>query len=185
MSFRVLVVCTGNICRSPVAEQLLQGAFPQLDVDSAGTGALVGHDIDSAMIRAMREAGISPLPHRAKQITDKLVTSSDLVLTMEEQHRGRVLESVPLALKRTYTLREFARILTSLDAAQLAPILEHADLEGRFDEATRTASRNRGRRGQDLDDNIDDPYRRPAQAYIRALSDISEAVERIHGVLGA
>src|SRR5512136_1311836 len=95
---RVLVVCVGNICRSPMAEALLRarlGHWPRFDVSSAGLSALVGRPADESTVALMRERGIDISAHRARQLTPRLVAGSDLVLVMETGHERAVLDIAP------------------------------------------------------------------------------------------
>ncbi|KNC09869.1 protein tyrosine phosphatase [Klebsiella sp. RIT-PI-d] len=92
---KILVVCVGNICRSPTAERLLQRYAPQLTVTSAGLGALVGKGADS---RAASVAGAHQLSlegHIARQIDRRLCQQHDLILVMEKQHIAALCEIVP------------------------------------------------------------------------------------------
>ena len=66
---KILFVCTANICRSPMAQGLLEHALPQAQVRSAGLGALVGMPADAAAVRLMQERGIDISAHRATQIS--------------------------------------------------------------------------------------------------------------------
>ncbi|MFS9669038.1 protein tyrosine phosphatase, partial [Klebsiella pneumoniae] len=70
MSFKkILVVCVGNICRSPIGEALLQQQHPNLTVKSAGLSALVGEGADDKAIQVMDEWNIDIRSHRAQQLT--------------------------------------------------------------------------------------------------------------------
>ncbi len=89
--YNVLTVCTGNICRSPIAAGLLQHYLPadlkeRVTVSSAGTSALHGHLAESHAITAMAQLGIDIRGHRARQITREIARKADLVLTMETAH---------------------------------------------------------------------------------------------------
>ena len=93
--YSVLMVCTGNICRSPMAEGLLQHYLPtdlkaRVAVTSAGTSALHGHQAESNAIAAMAKIGIDIHHHRARQLTRSIARQADLVLTMEAAHLGIV-----------------------------------------------------------------------------------------------
>ena len=128
-AFTVLVVCTGNICRSPLAELLgrarlstLLGNSGVLRLESAGTRAVVGSAMDPASARVLQELGGNPEGFRARHLTDQLAAAADLTLTMTRDHRRDVLGRAPRAMSRTFTLREAAGLLGLLDDE--APLLD-------------------------------------------------------------
>ncbi|SDV48599.1 arsenate reductase/protein-tyrosine-phosphatase family protein [Chitinasiproducens palmae] len=102
----VLMVCVGNICRSPTAEYLLRHRFPDksLTVTSAGLGALVGRGVDETAHTLMHEHGIDASAHRARQIDADMIREADLILTMEKRHLASVNELVPSARGKTFLL---------------------------------------------------------------------------------
>ncbi|WP_444984361.1 low molecular weight protein-tyrosine-phosphatase [Halomonas mongoliensis] len=101
---RILVVCTGNICRSPVAEAMLREALPGRQLSSAGLGALVGHGVEPSA-RALAEAdGLDVAEHQARQLTAGMVGEADLVLVMSPGQRRAVGELAPQALGKTMLL---------------------------------------------------------------------------------
>src|SRR3989442_10239545 len=94
---QILLVCTGNICRSPLAAALLQRALAQrgindLDVSSAGTGAWDGAPVSEGAYLVGLERGLDLSAHRARLLTRELVDAADLILTMARHHRARVDE---------------------------------------------------------------------------------------------
>ncbi|ENS3337746.1 MULTISPECIES: arsenate reductase/protein-tyrosine-phosphatase family protein, partial [Enterobacteriaceae] len=91
----ILVVCVGNICRSPTAERLLQRYHPELKVESAGLGALVGKGADPTAISVAAEHQLSLEGHCARQISRRLCRNYDLILTMEKRHIERLCEMAP------------------------------------------------------------------------------------------
>lgn len=94
-----------------MAERLLQSrSGAALDVSSAGVRALVGRPIDGPSAQALRELGVDPDGHRARLLTAQLIADSGLVLAAESRHRAAVLQADPLAMRRTFTIREFARL---------------------------------------------------------------------------
>jgi len=94
---RVVLVCTGNTCRSPLAEALLRQALEErgvtdIEVLSAGTGAWEGAPASEGAYLVGLENGLDLSGHRARLVTGELVAASDLILTMARHHRARVLE---------------------------------------------------------------------------------------------
>ena len=92
---KILVVCVGNICRSPTAERLLKSYHPQLTVTSAGLGALVGKGADAGAIRVAEQHNLSLEGHCAKQVSGKMCREYDLILAMEKRHISALCEMAP------------------------------------------------------------------------------------------
>jgi protein-tyrosine phosphatase len=82
----ILVVCVGNICRSPIGEGLLQAKLPDANISSAGIGAMIGYPAAPHSIHLMRQQGFDISTHIARQIDRQMVSDADLILTMEERH---------------------------------------------------------------------------------------------------
>lgn len=100
----ILVVCVGNICRSPMAEALLKKRFPDKNIDSAGVGALVGHSADPAAIKIMEEQNIDITTHLAKQIDENLAHKADLIFTMSDSQNKWIEERWPFCRGKTFKL---------------------------------------------------------------------------------
>ncbi|WP_086074182.1 protein tyrosine phosphatase [Klebsiella michiganensis] len=91
----ILVVCTGNICRSPLGERFLRRALPNKKIDSAGTSALVEHSADDGAIRIAEKHGISLSGHKGRQFTSSLGRQYDLILVMEKSHLEQIGRIAP------------------------------------------------------------------------------------------
>ncbi|HBZ3706679.1 protein tyrosine phosphatase [Klebsiella pneumoniae] len=100
----ILVVCTGNICRSPIGERILRKEFPNKKIDSAGIGALVDHPADDSAILVAEENGISLSNHRGKQFTSSLSRSYDLILVMDKEHLEGISRIAPEVRGKTMLL---------------------------------------------------------------------------------
>ncbi|HGN9054425.1 TPA: protein tyrosine phosphatase [Klebsiella quasipneumoniae] len=91
----ILVVCTGNICRSPIGERYLRSLLPDKKVDSAGTGALVGYEADSSAVKIAKSHNLSLEGHIARQFTSSLGRQYDLILVMEKIHLEQISKMAP------------------------------------------------------------------------------------------
>ena len=111
----ILVVCTGNICRSPVGEAVLQSLLPEyMSVSSAGTHAVVGAPAEPEVQEFLRrEVGLEA-NHTARQLTRDQADSAHLIITMTSEHRSWVARNAPRAVRRTFTLKELSLLLESL-----------------------------------------------------------------------
>lgn len=100
----ILVVCVGNICRSPMAEALLKQRFPNKNVDSAGVGALVGHPADPAALEIMTEQQLDITKHVAKQLDEILAKKADIIFTMSDGQTKWIEERWPFCRGKTFKL---------------------------------------------------------------------------------
>ena len=181
---RILTVCTGNICRSPVAERLLQAGLDQVlaggfEVRSAGTRAMVGEPIQPLSADVIQTYGGSPDHFAARQLTQKILKEQDLVLTMASSHRGEVLQLDPSLLKRTFTIREFARMVSALeerndDTSGVDHLTFWRDLPARA-----SSVRHLVLAAQASDNDVADPYKQGADAYLRMEDELAPAILRI------
>ena len=101
---RVLVVCAGNVCRSPLAEAMLRRALPAKQVSSAGLGALVGQNVDPTARELAEADGLNVSAHRARQLSSGMLAEADLVLVMSPGQRRAVGDLAPEALGKTMLL---------------------------------------------------------------------------------
>ena len=100
----ILVVCVGNICRSPIAEALLKQRFPNKNIDSAGVGALVGHPADPAALEIMTEQQLDITKHVAKQLDEILAKKADIIFTMSDGQTKWIEERWPFCRGKTFKL---------------------------------------------------------------------------------
>ncbi|CAB3755999.1 protein tyrosine phosphatase [Burkholderia sp. MSh2] len=109
----LLVVCVGNVCRSPMAEALLRARLPGVDVQSAGIGALDGRPADPHAVALMRERGLDIGAHRARQLPSWLALRAGLILTADLDQKHWLERRHPSLCGRVYRLGDGGR---SLDA---------------------------------------------------------------------
>jgi low molecular weight protein-tyrosine phosphatase len=173
---RVLSVCVGNICRSPVSEFLLREELgDKVDSTSAGTHALVGDPVYPPMAARLDGLGV---PHRgggARQVTEAILRQADLIVTMTRELRSRVVELAPATVRRAFTLAEFAAIVAASPRPAMPPA-GRAELIPLIAAASAQRSAVAGH-GVELD--IADPYRRQDADYALAFEQIRRCVSTI------
>lgn len=172
---RILTVCTGNICRSPMAAsvlaQMLRDAGVPATLSSAGTAAVVDAAMPEPARSTLHALGVVPIPHRARQVDISMLRQADLVLAASREHRAAIARMYPRATRNTFTVVEFAHLVGRAD---------HADLPREDGDALRAAvDAARRRRGEILlagePIDISDPYRRGISEYRSAGSRIMTA----------
>ena len=174
--FRILTVCTGNICRSPVAERLLQaGLGDAVAVSSAGVRAVVGAPIQPGMVALLERSRIRAHRFAARQVTPGDVRAADLVLALTREHRARLVQEAPAALRRSFTLLEFARIVTSPDL----PPVPAGPVDVRLHALVLLAARHRTPAPLGDSDDVPDPYGHGTVEYELAYGLIRDAVDTI------
>jgi protein-tyrosine phosphatase len=193
VTFSILSVCTGNICRSPVAELLLAHALsPVADVrvESAGTGALVGSGVPEQAQRLAASRSIDASMHRARQIDNSLIRGADLIVTMAREHRRLIVESLPAAMRRAFTLRELARIADAVEPRLQQAVAESgattAEDGMRAGVALAAALRGTVEPPSSPEEfDVVDPYRRSDETYERSFSELAPAADRVASYLEA
>ncbi|GAA1966119.1 low molecular weight phosphatase family protein [Terrabacter lapilli] len=182
---RVLVVCTGNVCRSPYIErrlaQLLHGTG--IEVSSGGTGALVGSPIDPGSVAQLRQRDAETEGFKARQLTAEMIAHSDLVLTATRAHRAEVVRLSPRAMARCFTLADFAHLVADASADEMDE-LDETDPGASW--VARVAALAASRRGLVpplplSESDIPDPYRQGPEAFAvmaDAVENLLPAVEQ-------
>lgn len=164
--FRILAVCTANICRSPTVEILLrQRLSPQwFEVQSAGTHGWKSAPVDSMVVLELARLGASAEGFSSQLLTPEHLRWADLILTATREHRAYVLDRSPEALARTFTVREFASLADHAVAASPAALV----------------SASHRRRSEALGDtDVGDPFRRPPAIHREVADQIDAAVSVI------
>jgi len=107
----ILLVCIGNICRSPTGEYLLKRKLtnkPNLKIHSAGIGALVDHPIDEMAGQLLSENGIDASAHKARQLSTQMLVDADLILTMDHAQIKNINMLAPQVSGKTFLLSKWS-----------------------------------------------------------------------------
>lgn len=111
MAKTILLVCTGNTCRSPMAEALLKRALEDVDEEmqvlSAGTSAISHQPAAREAIEALEEKGISLQEHSSRPLTLELIEEAWLILTMTMSHKDQIIKMAPWSADKVFTLKEY------------------------------------------------------------------------------
>jgi protein-tyrosine phosphatase len=169
--FRVLYVCTGNICRSPLAERLARHELSRrlgdrsglIEVTSAGTHGLTGREMYAEAAVVLTRSGGDASGFLARLMEAQHVDGADLVLTATRAHRAAVVRLQPRATRRTFTMREFGRLAAAVEVSTLPD----GDPITRLRAAVAEAASHRGLVAPEHpdDDDVPDPYGGPPAGY--------------------
>ena len=183
----ILVICTGNVCRSPLAEGCLRASLDRRfgdaspTVASAGTAGWEGSEAMPGSIEAARELGIDIAGHRGRRLTIAMAEDADLLLCMATDHRAFIEGEYPALAGRAFTLKEFVRLLETLPSA---PGIGPGDLPTRV--AAAEQARAAGAVRPSRDDDIADPLGQPIEAFRAVGWEIDTWTERlVEGMYGA
>jgi protein-tyrosine phosphatase len=189
--FSIMFVCTGNLCRSPMAERLAVAALrrrlgPRADlfrIHSAGTHAVSGWPMTTEAAAVVAAYGADPAGFVSTELTADLIAEADLVLTATRAHRSQVVTLEPSALRRVFTMTEFARVAREVGFAQICREVEESvpaqDLVERAHAVVAIVARRRGtvRPTRPDEDDIADPIGQPMAVYQSIGDVIARAVD--------
>jgi protein-tyrosine-phosphatase len=133
----ILLVCTGNICRSPMAEGFLRRMLADrgiqgIRVESSGVAGWEGSTPTAEAVEALAGYGLDISSHRARRLTQPMVEEADAIVAMAADHREAVDRVVPEAAVRVFTLKELVALLESAPGDRI---------DGAFDEQLRASIR--------------------------------------------
>jgi protein-tyrosine phosphatase len=187
-TFRILFVCSGNVCRSPFAEAVARHLLTKwlhprqaehFSVGSAGVNAVVGADMDPLARAELIRCGLhreSRTRHVAQQVDRASVAAADLVLTAERRHRALVVATHPAALRTTFCLLEFSRLLAS---AKLDPFEQDAVLRARAAVAAAAMERGMAPPVSPEDDSVPDPMGRSKETRAHSYALLGSATSTV------
>lgn len=180
MTYSVVFVCTGNVCRSPAAERLLRHHLAGLsmegvEVASAGTAALAGEPVSAPMAELIRSARADPSGFVARQLTPSQLRQADLVVAMTSAHRTAAVRMAPASVQYAYTLAQLGAMLSHVDPPEVTERAQSRDAGARLAAAVSLGRQHRAL-GVDPADDIVDPYGRPAAVYAKSFQQIVDGL---------
>lgn len=193
-TFSILTICTGNLCRSPLAEQLLRDRLrhvmpdARITVQSAGTAAVNGQPMDRAAAREAKRLGVTNADrHTALRLRDDHVATADLVLALAREHRAAAVHLTPLAVGRAFTLLEFTSVVRALEPSTLLTRSETRSAETKLRAVVAEAHSMRGvvaARGAHESD-VMDPHGRDGAVHRATADVIDTTVSQLCDLLGS
>lgn len=194
----IMTVCTGNICRSPLAALVIASRLSDLGIVAYSAGVrgladapMTADAVDLAVARGIPAADAAR--HRSRFLTERHLAGPDLILAMTRDHRRAIAELAPARLRSTFTVREFARLAASLTDAQIRAAAADAvaDADGQDASARLRAASAllAGQRGllvppaDPLDDDVVDPYGRSRATYELSGAQLDPAIDQVERVV--
>ncbi|MFI5532671.1 protein-tyrosine-phosphatase [Kitasatospora sp. NPDC051853] len=189
-SFRILFVCTGNVCRSPIAERLTRHeldarlaavAAGRFVVESAGTWGHEGAPMEAHAVTVLGEYGVAADNFAGRELLDEHVIDADLVLTATLDHRAQVISMGHAAGLRTFTIKEFTRLVRRIDPSTLPDPRGGAQATERARALVRSAAALRGwlLASTPESDEVDDPYGAPIGMFRNCGEEIFDALDPV------
>ncbi|MEC4016732.1 protein-tyrosine-phosphatase [Streptomyces sp. H27-D2] len=196
-TFRILHVSTGNVCRSPITERLTRHGFADrlggstqalgiestegLIVESAGTWGHEGAPMEAHAATVLTDFGADPAGFLGRELLDEHVIRADLVLTATRDHRAQVISMGHSAGLRTFTLKEFTRLVRAIDPATLPDPDSAGGVVDRARVLVRAAAALRGwllAPSPDADE-VYDPYGAPITYFRSVGAEINTALDPV------
>ena len=174
--FEILFVCHANLCRSPLAERLARRAFDDafgpaaaaVTTASAGTRAYAGSAMHRSSADVLAECGVDPGGFVSRTVTPGVLNDADLVLTATREQRSACLTLAPGAVRRTFTVRQFARFASAAPGVGVGSVPER--LRGLVDGVNATRHTAPAVAGDD--DDLPDPVGQPIEAFRVCAEDV-------------
>jgi protein-tyrosine phosphatase len=179
-AIEIVVLCTGNVCRSPMAEALLRHHMAargaEATVSSAGS-LYDGHRASAHAVTVLGDLGVDISGHRSRRFDRELLGRADLALAMEREHLRQAVVLVPDSFERTFTLKELVRI---------GERIGHRKPDESVDAWLGRAGIGRRRSdvlGASPDDDVADPIGRPIEDYERTAAELDDLTSRLVDLL--
>jgi protein-tyrosine phosphatase len=177
--FEILFVCHANLCRSPLAERLARRASgPGVGISSAGTHAYAGSEMHPGSAAVLAERGVNAGGFSSRTVTGVLLERADLVLAADRGQRAHCVSLAPATLRRTFTLRQFARL-----AEAVPPGESTGDMPALL--ANVQANRHLAPVAPPDDDDLKDPVGRPIEEFRACADEIERSWNAILRVIAA
>lgn len=189
----ILFVCTGNTCRSPMAEALLRKMAEEKELDlqirSAGVFAENGAAASVGAQKVLQQRGIK-MEHQAQLVTPKLINWSDIILTMTLGHKQQLLAQYPVSMNKTFTLKEFVlsdesteKLLDRLNQIQAERIMKET-LKEQGDKQWGELLKEEERLVQDLTHrlagwDISDPFGMDVEVYEACAQELESLLKKL------
>ncbi|PPF82225.1 low molecular weight phosphatase family protein [Subtercola sp. Z020] len=189
-TFSIMTVCSGNICRSPLAEGLLRERLREIgdvDLSSAGIIARDGDQVTDQILQIGGQFDVDLSAHRARYMIEPYVAGADLLFAMARSHRRAIVEMMPRKVSVTFTLREFARLAGQISDEEISAVAgREATTRDKLKAAVALTASRRGQSDPPAspdEDDVVDPYRRDDETYALSVAQLVPAVGAVVHIL--